>query len=642
MSDLLRRSASLAPAPTTIDEGARTVELVWTTGAAVGRMDARGPFVEVLSLAPGAVNLSHLVGASVLDAHQDKQLRHVLGVVLSADVRDGRGNATVQFSARPDVEPFWQDVKAGILRHVSVGYTVQKWVESIDPHSGERIRTAIAWTPEELSFVPTPADPGATVRSKTMPEDGDSTTFKTCDKCQSPNGCRKLNACVQEAEASGAAEGGAAAESGGVTRGAHGIQARAALNVEIRSIARLAGLPGSFADSLIDRGATLEDARTAAFAELGRRGAPQVRSEAPRVQMGMSHEDPVHIRTAMAGALAARLCPALIKPEGRAKEFMGYRALDMAGELATARGDHVNRFDQDSLLRRALGGAHGASDFPLLLQDAGNKILLAQYQAADPTYRKWAARKSFNDFKPHKFLRVGDFPGYQRLADSGEVKYGTIGENREQVAADEYATGMIINRKALINDDLSALSDFSQMIAIRTAADENAMAYKVLASNPILSDGKALFHVDHGNLAGVGSAITVASVGAGRADMRKQTSLDGLKLNIEGTLLLVGPDKELEARQLVAAISPTKAGDANPWSGRLEVEVDANIAGNAWHLFGSPLMFPVVVYGYLSGAEGPQIKTETDFDTQAVKIRAGLDFGCGAIDFRGVYKNPGA
>jgi hypothetical protein len=85
---------------------------------------------------------------------------------------DGRqGAAPLQFSSRPEVEPIWQDVLAGILRHVSVGYTVERWRDDIDPATGERTRTAIAWTPIEISLVPTPADPGSTVRTGgNMPE----------------------------------------------------------------------------------------------------------------------------------------------------------------------------------------------------------------------------------------------------------------------------------------------------------------------------------------------------------------------------------------------------------------------------------------------------------------------------------------
>lgn len=313
----------------------------------------------------------------------------------------------------------------------------------------------------------------------------------------------------------------------------------------------------------------------------------------------------------------------------------------MVGELANARGDRVNLRDQGALMERAVG-AHSTSDFPLLLADAANKSLLANYQAAGPTYRRWAARRTFNDFRDHNFLRVGDFPEFKDIGENGEVKYGTISENREQVRAKELGTGIVVGRRLLINDDLSALADFSSMIAIRSAADENKRVYALLTGAPVLSDTKALFHVDHGNLAGANAAISAASVALAVAAIRKQKSLDGLVLNLTPRFLIVGPDKEMEGRQLLAAITATKAGDVNPWAGSMELVVDANITGNAWFIGVEPDTAPSIVYGYVTGAEGPQIRTEVDFDTRAVKVAAGLDFGCGVIDFRGLFKNAGA
>lgn len=118
--------------------------------------------------------------------------------------------------------------------------------------------------------------------------------------------------------------------------------------------------------------------------------------------------------------------------------------------------------------------------------------------------------------------------------------------------------------------------------------------------------------------------------------------MDGLPLNIRPRFLVVGPDKELEARQLLTATTPAQASNVNPWAGMLELIVDSNITGNRWFVAADPVQVPSLVYGYVNGAEGPQIVTETDFDTRAIKVRSGLDFGCGAIDHRGLFLNAGA
>lgn len=103
----------------TIDAEARTVEVLWSTGAPVPRRD---PFTgrrydEVLSLEPRHVDLSRLnAGAPLLNAHGAYNLLNVLGVVERAWIAKAgdalEGRAVVRFSEREDVEPLWQDVRA--------------------------------------------------------------------------------------------------------------------------------------------------------------------------------------------------------------------------------------------------------------------------------------------------------------------------------------------------------------------------------------------------------------------------------------------------------------------------------------------------------------------------------------------------
>lgn len=158
---LLTRSATWSPA--TADDKDRTVAVRWAAGATVTRYDLEGPFLERLSLERGHVDLSLLIGASVLDTHRRDSLARVLGVVTTAEVDGREGRAVVKFSERAEVEPIWRDVRAGIIRHVSVGYSVDRWQETRDAE-GNRVRTAVRWQPRELSFVPVPADAGASVQ----------------------------------------------------------------------------------------------------------------------------------------------------------------------------------------------------------------------------------------------------------------------------------------------------------------------------------------------------------------------------------------------------------------------------------------------------------------------------------------------
>lgn len=161
---------SVRAAVNSINDHARTVELVFSTGAAVDRVDpwTGKRYREVLSMTPGHVRLDRLnAGAPVLDTHSGFALNDVIGAVEpgSARVESGRGLATVRFSKRERVEAIWQDVRDGIIRNVSVGYRIHKFEESAAAADKVPTRTAVDWEPYEISMVPMPADTGAQVRN---------------------------------------------------------------------------------------------------------------------------------------------------------------------------------------------------------------------------------------------------------------------------------------------------------------------------------------------------------------------------------------------------------------------------------------------------------------------------------------------
>lgn len=554
-----------------------TFDLVLSTGAAV----ERGSFTEVLDLAgatwPATIPL--------LDSHRQGSLDDNIGDVTNIRLEGSEIIGTAKLSRHSEkAKRIAADLTDGRTFAASIGYTVGQWAER--KTNGKRTLTAKNLKIIEASLTSIGADPAAGVRSHS-PERPTMT--------------------------------------------------RAEINAEIRSIAKASGMDDAWINKHIDTDdVDINAVRADALAQLGTRAA-----KAPsNITVGTDHNDPAEIRSAMSDALAHRLAPGVVKLEGRATEFRSHRLLDMAGDLAVARGDRVNLRDTEALLQRAVG-AHSTSDFPELVSAAANKALLAQYAVAAPTYRKWAARKPFADFKEHSFIRVGDVPAFKEIAESGEVKYGTLSSSAEKVSAKEYATGIALGRRLLINDDLSALSDFSSGIAIRAAADENRLVYGVLKSNPTLKDGNALFSVAHGNLpsaAAFGSAPIAAMVKA----LRAQKSPDGMQLNLQPALLVVGPDLEVPARQLLAAVNATKTADVNVWANFAELVVDAELGQTEFYLFASPAAAPVIVYGYVGGADGPQIRSERDFDTQALKIAANLDFAAGAIGAVGAVKNAGA
>ena len=164
--DIPMLSTRAALQPQTFDSDNLTVDLMWSTGAQVRRFDwVEGPFVEELDMAPESIDLTRLnSGAPLLDTHDCYELESVIGVVERAWVENGMGYATVRFSSRDEVQPIVADVKAGIIRNVSVGYAVHEY-EITAPQDGSMpTYRATKWEPYELSLVPIGADAKASVR----------------------------------------------------------------------------------------------------------------------------------------------------------------------------------------------------------------------------------------------------------------------------------------------------------------------------------------------------------------------------------------------------------------------------------------------------------------------------------------------
>jgi len=609
---LITRRASFAPRSVNPDD--RTVDVVWSTGAPVKRRDLDGSYIERLSLDPKAVDLSRLIGASVLDAHRQTAVRDVLGTVRDAAVTGKEGTATIQFSARPEVEPIWQDVTAGILRHVSVGYSVEEWADGSE--DGQRVRTATRWTPHEISLVPSPADPGATVRMEesimepqtAAPEDKPARPTDTDDNA-----------------------------------GADDVRTRAAINTEIRSIARVAGLDQAFVDGLIDRQADADEARRAAFEELAKRGGGDIRTERTRVEFVESHDEPETRARQMGEALYARINPSheLSEP---ARRYAHATPVDMAKELLTLRGFQTTGLSPASLITRAL---HTTSDFPIILGDTVGRTLRDAYQAAPSGIRRLGRQTSAKDFRSINKLMLGEAPMLEKLNEHGEIKAGTMTEAREAYKVETWARKIGITRQVLVNDDLGALSDLARRMGQAAAETEARILVDLLESNtgngPKMDDGKVLFHADHGNKAGTGAVISDATLSAARLALRTQQGLSGQPIRVTPKHLLVPPALETEAEKWLATVAAAKVADVNPFSGSLSLVVEPRLASaTRWYVTADPSEIDGLEFAYLAGGEGPQVESRSVWDVDGIEIRVILDYGAGFVDHRGWYANAGA
>ena len=130
---------------------------------------------EILSHESKAADLSRLNdGAPLLFNHNPDR---VIGVVERAyiDGNKRRGYARVRFSRNPFAQEILSDVKDGVLRNVSFGYSIDKMEER---GSGDFVATA--WSPYEISVVSVPADPGVGI-GRSLEDDNAASAAPTPD-----------------------------------------------------------------------------------------------------------------------------------------------------------------------------------------------------------------------------------------------------------------------------------------------------------------------------------------------------------------------------------------------------------------------------------------------------------------------------
>lgn len=95
---------------------------------------------------------------------------------------------------------------------------------------------------------------------------------------------------------------------------------------------------------------------------------------------------------------------------------------------------------------------------------------------------------------------------------------------------------------------------------------------------PTMSDGKALFHSDHSNLAGSGAAIGDTTLSAARLALRTMKGLDGETLiEVSPKYLVVPAAQETLAEKYLAIIAPAQATNVNVFSGKLELIVEPRL-----------------------------------------------------------------
>jgi HK97 family phage prohead protease len=580
-----------------IDPEARTVVATLSTENPVTRWGG----VEILEHSPQAVDLTRATpNLPLLFAHDQTD---PVGVVENVRLVGRALKGVLRFSTNPKAEQVFNDVKAGILRCLSIGY---RTIDESEIPDGVKITR---WELYEASVVTIPADTGAVIGRNFS---GEKTRMSDTQETQD----------TQEPQMD-----------------ARSIKFERDRIAQIRKAVQIAKLGDDFANDLIERGLSVPDAKELIM----RKWSDRVDATAPRGghdSYTNRHDD---FHAAVVDHFMIRAGIRVKNPHPATGDFKRLSVLGLAETCLSRAGVPYLTLSRDQLIKRAMT----TSDFPLILGNIGAKSLELSYNEA-PISFGWTKEREVNNFLPQTLAKLSEAPDLEEVPERGEYTHGYLSEYAESVAVKTFGKIISLTRQAMINDNLGAFTNLATAFSASARRLEADLVYTRLTSNPTMSDGKTLFHADHGNLM-TGALLSTTSLALARTALRKQKGIGGSYIDLIPTYLIVPPEIESLALQLVASeVDPGATGAPNTsnlaWVRALQVAVDPRLSDSnpkGWYLACSPSQTETVTRAYIAGEARPYSEERIGFETDSIDLKCRIDAAAVVADWRGLVYNPG-
>lgn len=579
--------------------------------------------VEILDHSPGAVDLTQLNEIGVLLFNHNVNIP--IGGIESAYISDDRrGQAVVSFDEDEESDKYFKKVLRGSLKAVSCRYDVLVWeyVKSNEISTCGRYAgpcyIARKWKPTEISIVSIPADSSVGVGRSAEADESRSDIERQNTRSEEEMGVETKPETTTALDEQ--------------TRNA--VAAERTRTTGISALCRDFGLEP---DEYIRSGKSIQEVQNAVIEKLRANNKP---SDTARASVGAEDRD--KFCRAAADAILLRGGVEIATPAEGATELRSMRLRDLMIDCIERDGNSKARYlDDAGLVREALSGA-GA--FAGILSNAANKSLSNGYTAAETTFELWTGTGSNPDFKEATEYKLSEAGELLQITGNGEFKYDEMKDSGVKKSVLTFGRSWGITRQALINDDLGALTKIPAAYAAAAKRGINSLVYATL--------GKAtasVFSTEKGNLAATGARPSVASIGDGRAAMRKQKNQRGKEvLNIAPKYILLPTGLETETDQLLVSITDpasSNSGVRNPFTGKLIPVCDAELdqySEIAWYLAAqSGQGVDTIEVTYLNGQKTPIIESQIAFDILGMKWRIYIDYGVTLLDYKGFHKNPG-
>ncbi|TCL37251.1 prohead serine protease [Anaerospora hongkongensis] len=397
-------------------------------------------------------------------------------------------------------------------------------------------------------------------------------------------------------------------------------------------------------DTFIDNGVSVEKARKALMTDIAKRkSAPVIQT--PEIRVIADDED--KFRAAAIDALVWRSGLKVAKP---APGFESLRCVNMVdlGRLVYERstGKRFDSFDRDLLVREMVQ----SSVISNILQNVADKAMQNAYQLTPVTYPMWTKHGVLNDYKPALRAQLSEVPLLENVGKGAEYKLITLTDAGEWIQLSKRGNLFTITREDILNDDMHALVDFPARWATAARMTINQDVYQTLTANPKMGyDNTPIFDPTHNNIATtLKKAPSKDSLQAAIQAMMLQTGLKtATPLNIRPKFMLTPVALMFASKQLLqSAADPAapNAGAVNVLHDIVTMITDPLldvVNPSAWYLAADPAITDTIEVAFLNGQDTPYIEQQSGFQVDGFTYKIRIEYGVKALDWRGLYMNPG-
>ncbi len=310
-----------------------------------------------------------------------------------------------------------------------------------------------------------------------------------------------------------------------------------------------------------------------------------------------------------------------------------------------ATGDkHVTGLFQNMRFREA---TIESDSFPIMLGNALNRRIVEMYKV-EGRYGLWRELVSdiipANDFRERKTIMYGGFGDLPVVAE--DAAYVDLAKPTEK--AEAYTPGkrgglVPISRETIKNDDVGFIMKIPRNVTTAALRTLNKFVLDMIRTNPTMSDTKALFHADHGNL--LTTALTKANYLIARLAMMKQADHDtGEAMGLAPKFLLIPADLEEAAFEMFRRDTNMDADFAHSTAPQIR-PVSYWTDANDWAMVCDPAEHPTIEIGFIDNRQEPELFIQDmatsgsmfTHDRMTWKIRH--EYGGAPASWKGMRKN---